>query len=100
VIPGWKDLGHRAAVAHELECIAYILSRKEEPERAITLLSAAQTIRNVIDMPRTQIEDEEYEKEVSTVRGMLSEAEFEKIWDDGKTLSMDAAIEFALDENG
>jgi predicted ATPase/class 3 adenylate cyclase len=96
VIPGWKDLGHRAAVAHELECIGYILTRKEEPERAVKLLSAAQTIRKVIDMPRTQIEDDEYDQELSTLRGLLSEAEFEKNWDNGMNLSMDKAIELAL----
>ena len=96
VIPGWKDLGHRAAVAHELECIGYILTRKEEPERAVTLISAAQAIRNVIDMPRTQIEDEEYKREVSTLRGMLSEVEYQKNWDSGKNLSMDDAITLAV----
>ncbi len=46
LLPKWKDLGHRAAVAHELECIAYILTRKEEPERAATLLGSARLRRS------------------------------------------------------
>lgn len=96
VIPGWKDLGHRAAVAHELECIGYIFTRKEEPERALAILSAAQVIRKVIDMPRTQIEDEEYESEVSTLQELLGEIKFRENWDRGKNLSMDEAIELAL----
>ncbi len=95
VIPGWKDLGHRAAVAHELECMAYILSRREEPERAVTLLSAAQAIRKVIDMPRTQIEDEEYEKEVTALRSMLAETEFTALWAEGKSMTMEQAIQLA-----
>jgi len=99
VIPGWKDLGHRAAVAHELECIGYILKHKEEPERAVMLLSAAQAIRRLIDMPRTQIEDEEYDKEVSTLQGLLGQAEFQESWDHGKNLSMDEAIYLAIEEN-
>ena len=98
VIPGWKDLGHRAAVAHELECIGYILARKEEPEGAVTLLSAAQTIRKAIDMPRTKFEDMEYEKELSTLRGMLGVDQFQTQWVNGESLSMDAAIELALKE--
>jgi predicted ATPase/class 3 adenylate cyclase len=96
VIPGWKELGHRAAVAHELECIAYIRFRKEEPERAAALLSAAQAIRKVIDVPRTKLEDIEYEKEVSTIRGLLGEPEFQKSWDKGGSLSMDEAIDMAM----
>ena len=98
VIPGWKELGHRAAVAHELECIGYILTRKEEPERAIKLISAAQVIRNVIDMPRTQMEDVEYDSELSTLHNMLGEDKFQKQWLNGGSLSMDEAIELAMKE--
>jgi len=96
VIPGWKDLGHRAAVAHELECIAYILTHREELERAVTLLSGAQAIRKAINLPRTKIEDDEYEQEVLKMRRLLGEANFERNWTEGENLSMDEAIELAL----
>jgi predicted ATPase/class 3 adenylate cyclase len=96
VIPGWKHLGHRAAVAHELECMGYILTRKEEAERAVWLLSAAQSIRKVIDMPRTKMEDVEYENELSTLLGMLGEEKFQTQWMHGGSLSMDDAIEMAM----
>jgi tetratricopeptide (TPR) repeat protein len=96
VIPGWKDLGHRAAVAHELECIGYILTRKEEPERAIQLLSAAQTIRNVINAPRTNFEDMEYGKELTELRRMLGADDFQKQWVNGEQLTMDEAIQLAM----
>jgi predicted ATPase/class 3 adenylate cyclase len=98
VLPGWKDLGHRAAVAHELECIGYILTRKEEPERAVRLISAAQAIRKLIDMPRTSFEEIEYEKELSTLKGILGEAAFQEQWLTGERLSMEAAIEIAMKE--
>ena len=96
VIPGWKELGHRAAVAHELECIGYILTRREEPERAINLLSAAQTIRKLIDTPRTQMENIEYEKELSTLLSMLGENNFQTQWSKGSAITMDEAIEMAF----
>jgi len=98
IIPGWKDLGHRAAVAHELECIGYILTRKEEPERAVRLLSAAQAIRKMIDMPRTKMEDMEYEKELSALKGMLGEEEFQTQWITGEGLSIETAILMAMKE--
>ena len=99
LLPRWKDLGHRAAVAHELECIAYILTRKEEPERATILLSAAQEIRRVIGTPRTNVEEVEYEKEVATLREMLGEDDAERKWNEGRGLTMDEAIELVLKEN-
>jgi hypothetical protein len=82
-------------VAHELECIAYILTRKEEPERAAILLSAAQEIRKMIDTPRINAEEMEYEKEVNTLREMLGD-EFAKRWDEGRELTIDKAIELAI----
>ena len=99
LLPKWKELGHRAAVAHELECIAYILTRKEEPERAAILLSAAQEIRKVIDTPRTNAEEVEYEKEVSTLRETLGEGELKKNWDEGRAMTMEQAVQFALEKN-
>jgi hypothetical protein len=30
-IKGWQDLGNRAAIAHELECFAFIAIREDEP---------------------------------------------------------------------
>lgn len=97
LLPKWKDLGHRAAVAHELECIAYILTRKEQPERAANLLGAAQELRRVIDIPRTQAEEIEYENEIAALHGMINN-EFDEKWEDGRSMTMDEAIELALDE--
>ncbi len=96
VLPKWKDLGHRAAVAHVMECIGFVLVRKEEPERAINLLGAANALREAIDSEMTQLEKEEHAKELSALRELLGEEEFQKQWDMGRRLSMDEAIELAL----
>ena len=98
LLPRWKDLGHRSAVAHELECVAYILIRKEEPERAATLLATAQEIRRMIDTPRTSAEEVEYEKEFATLREMLSEDDMRKKWNEGRAMTMEQAIQLALQE--
>ncbi|HMS00636.1 MAG TPA: adenylate/guanylate cyclase domain-containing protein [Anaerolineales bacterium] len=96
VLPKWKDLGHRAAVAHVLECIGFVLIRKEEPERAINLLGAANALREAIDSEMTQIEREEHAKEVSALRELLGEAAFNKEWEKGRKMTMDEAIELAV----
>ena len=96
LLPKWKDLGHRAAVAHEIECIAYILIRKEEPERAVRLLGAAEALRKLIDTRMTRLEAAEYEREVATLRDMLGQDELAIQWSVGGKLSMDDAIQLAL----
>jgi tetratricopeptide (TPR) repeat protein len=96
LLPKWKDLGHRSAVAHELECIAYILVRKEESEPAATLLGAAEALREAIDSVMTKAEQVEYAQEISALRAGMEEVEFQQSWSKGRSLTMDEAVEFAL----
>ena len=95
LLPKWRDLGHRAAVAHELECIAYILSKKDEAQRAVTILGAADTLRKRIGSVATPLELAEYEKEVTALRAILTEDNFKRAWERGQTLTMDEAIAVA-----
>ena len=96
IIPGWRDLGHRAAIAHELECIAYILVKREEPERAATLFGAAEALREIIDTQMTHIERSEYEKEVDSLRANMDEKDFNTAWSKGRAMGMEEAVELAL----
>jgi predicted ATPase/class 3 adenylate cyclase len=98
LLPKWKDLGHRAAVAHELECIAYILAKKDETVRAATILGAADHLRTLIESSPTPMELAEYEKELSDLRGILSGLEFERAWEAGQKLSMEQAIDLAMQD--
>jgi len=96
LLPKWRDLGHRSAVAHELECVAYLLSKKEEPVQAVTILSAADALRKLIDSNMTFPEQKEYAIELARLHEMLDEREFKESWEVGAKMSMDEAIEFAL----
>lgn len=97
VLPRWKELGHRAAVAHELECIAFILAQKGKPESAVTLLGAAQALRELIDSSMTLPERAEYDKVVSALRADVAENKFKLRWNSGREMSMEQAVEYALD---
>jgi tetratricopeptide (TPR) repeat protein len=99
LLPKWRDLGHRAAVAHELECIAYILAKKDQAQRAVTILGAAQSLRTLIGSNPTSMEQAEYAAELAALRPKLSDLEFGEAWNVGQSLNMDAAISFALSES-
>lgn len=96
VIPGWRDLGHRAAIAHELECMAYILIKRETPERAATLFGAAEALREAIDTEMTSLERVEYDREVTALRAGMDDSDFNRLWSQGRALTMDEAIQLAL----
>jgi hypothetical protein len=72
----WQRLGHRAAIAHELECCAFITKAQEDDERAARLFGAAEALRETISIPMTHFERMEYEREVGDLRANMDEAAF------------------------
>jgi hypothetical protein len=45
----------------------------------------------------TPPEREEYEREVADLKANMDEKEFGSLWADGRSMTMDEAIEFAVD---
>jgi predicted ATPase len=93
----WKRLGHRAAVANQLECYAFIARAQEHPERAVQLLGAAETLREMIQIDMSQLERVEYEREVNDLKTNMDEKAFSQLWSLGRSMSIDEAIELALE---
>jgi tetratricopeptide (TPR) repeat protein len=92
----WKRLGHRAAVANQLECFAFIAKIQERPERAAQLFGAAEKIREVINIPMNGMEQVEYDREVADLHAGMNESQFKEAWNKGREMSMDDAVALAL----
>jgi hypothetical protein len=99
LLPKWRDLGHRSAVAHELECISYILAKMGQPQRAVVLLGATDALRKMIDSIPMPIEQVEYAREITSMREKIGEVEFKNSWQEGQRLTMDEAITLAIRED-
>ena len=97
-IQEWREFGHRGAVAHQLECFAFIAKAKEQGERAVKLLGAAEALREVSDSPMTPHERMTYNREVAELRAGLDEELFAALWTEGRSMTMEEAIAFALEE--
>jgi predicted ATPase/class 3 adenylate cyclase len=95
----WQDWGHRAAIAHQLECFGYIAQAFEDNPRAARLFSAAEGIRTPINSLRTPSEQKEFEEAKSKLQKGLNNTDFNKFWEEGQMMTMKQAIEFALGEN-
>lgn len=92
----FQDYGNRPSVAHQLECFAMIAIVEEEPQRAAKLFGAADAIRVVTGHQRTDEEEVEEAQFMSRLRAMLTEAEFNSLWAAGRSMTMEQAIELAL----
>ena len=96
---GWRQLGNRAAIAHQLECFGFLAIHAEEPQRAAKIFGTAEAVREKIQARMTDYERVEYDQAVTHLRSMLTEAEFSDLWEKGRSMTMEQAIEFALDES-
>ena len=97
-IPAWQKMGHRGAVAHQLECIAFLARAQEQGERAVKLMSAAEALRAASGSLRTPQERIEYDRELAGLRAGIDEKTFDLLWAEGQSMSMEEAINFALGE--
>jgi predicted ATPase/class 3 adenylate cyclase len=93
----WKRLGHRAAIAHQLECFASIAQIRGDSSRAAQLNGAAEALREKIGISMTQSEKIEYDQRVADLRTALDTDSFSKAWAKGRSMSMDQAIAYALE---
>jgi tetratricopeptide (TPR) repeat protein len=92
----WQRLGHRAAVANQLECFAFIAKVNEQPERATKLLGAAERLRETIHIDMSPMERVEYDREVADLKANMDRKLFAALWEEGKSMTMEQAIQLAL----
>jgi len=93
----FQDQGHRPAIAHELECFAFLAIAEEEPQRAAKLFGAAEGLRERINAQMQDLEYIEYDNAVVQIRSILNDAEFKSLWAQGRALTMEQAIKYALE---
>lgn len=95
-IKAYQNYGNRPAVAHQLECFAMIAVVEEEPQRAAKLFGAADAIREATGHKPTDEEQAEEAQFITRLHAMLSDTEFNILWAEGKSMTMEQAIQLAL----
>jgi len=55
-------------------------------------------LRENINIPMNPPEQVEYDREISDLRANMDEAAFAKAWAEGRALTMEQAIEYALEK--
>jgi len=99
-ILSWQEQGHQAAVAHQLECFAYIAIMRERFEYAAQLLGAAQIVRERTNSPSTeQQEKTEKEQAMRQLKVEIGANELDRLLEKGKLMSLDEAVIFALEQD-
>lgn len=95
-IGGWVHLGHRGAVANQLENIAYVAIERGLWLRAARLLGAAAAIREATGNQMTFDELPELEGFIERLRGSMPVADYEAAMGAGRALSQPEAVALAI----
>ncbi|HET9589389.1 MAG TPA: tetratricopeptide repeat protein [Anaerolineales bacterium] len=97
-IIGFRDVGQLGAVAHQLECFGFLAMAHDRNERALKLFAAADALRERVDSPMTLEEQTYFDEQINLLRRKLEAPHFDRIWSNGRALTMEQALELALGE--
>lgn len=95
-IKNWQEIGNRPAIAHQLECFSFLAISYEEPQRAARLFGAAEALREKAQSPMADHERVEYDQFMASLCSMLTDAEFNALRAEGRSMTIEQAIQLAL----
>jgi non-specific serine/threonine protein kinase len=93
-------LGDRPGVIESLEALAGIAAATAAPRRAARLWGAAHALQQAMGGARSDHQKIIYERQVQPVRATLTAEAFDQACDEGRAMSLDDAVRYALDEQG
>jgi predicted ATPase/class 3 adenylate cyclase len=96
-IIAFRDMGQTGAIAHQLECFGFIALAQHQMERALQLFAAASTLRQKSGRPMTPDEQTYFDEQLRNVRAQMPAKQFDSAWSKGHAMSMEQAIQFALE---
>ncbi|HZT98007.1 MAG TPA: tetratricopeptide repeat protein, partial [Chloroflexota bacterium] len=92
-----SKIEHVVGVAECLEHAGWLQTR-DEPEREVIILGAADGLRKAIGMALPPIDESRHSSVAKELRGRLSDAQFEVAWREGGSMSWSQAASYALAE--
>jgi predicted ATPase len=91
-------LGDRPGVIESLEGLAGVAAATAAPGRAARLWGAAHALQQEMGGARSAHQKLIYERQVRPVRAVLTGKAFDQAWNEGRAMTLDDAVRYALDE--
>jgi len=95
VVPSWEIEG----AAYHLEALAILAVAQNEMDQAARLFGMAETFLPAIRFEMSATEREDHDRAVATARAALGEEAYTAAYDQGKKMTLDEAVMYALQEN-
>jgi predicted ATPase/class 3 adenylate cyclase len=93
-----REIGDKGGCAWCLERLAETAAKQGNPEKAVRLLSAAAALRISIGSIVDPADQAEYQTQRAALRAELGEERFSTIWNEGRALTLEQAVAYALED--
>ncbi|HEX2058122.1 MAG TPA: tetratricopeptide repeat protein [Actinomycetota bacterium] len=91
-----REIGSDWDITDLLELMATVQNAFGNAEAAATLFGAGKALRDLLGAPLPEAEVAAYEERVAAVRAVLQPDDFDRAWREGRALSSDDAVQYAL----
>jgi len=95
-----REVGNKQGIAECLVGLGGLTAASGQPEWATWLFGAAEALLDLIGAPLAPADRAEYERDLAIARAQLDEAAFTAAWAQGRALSLEQAITYALRLDG
>ncbi len=92
-----REIGETRGIAYSLESFAALFSARGETETASRLWGAAEVLREALVMPLPPNERIHHDRQVDEARMALGDEAFAAAWKEGREMTLEQAIEYALE---
>ncbi len=96
----FAGLGHRRGIARAMEGYACLALARGHAARALKLAAAAGRLRRLIGAPLPQAEQDKLDRTLLPAWQVLGALDGKALWSEGSAMSLETAIEFAMEEPG
>lgn len=95
---GLREIGNKFLTANFLYWLGKLVWIQGDPEKATRLLGATEALRQAASLPLPPVEQPDHEHTVASLRSELTEHQFATVWAEGRAMTLEQAIEYALTE--
>ena len=93
-----RQLRHPRGTAYCLEGLTVVALGQNRPARAAQLIGASTALRESITCPLDSVEQAEHDKQAASACATLGEDAFAIAWAEGKAMTWEQAVEYALSD--
>jgi predicted ATPase len=94
-LESFLELGNKRGIAECLAGLAGLAAERKEFDWAVPLLAASEALLTSFGAAWWPADRVEFERNLEFTRSALEQAEFEELWNQGKTFSLEEAVKYA-----